>query len=56
MAVVYCLLRYETEAAKETKSWFACYGNHLGCRAEKGLQCGLSGNPVPTLATRWCGI
>ena len=46
----------ETLAAKETKNRLACHGNHLGCCAEKGLQCGLSGNPVPMLATYRCGI
>ena len=53
---VQCLLLSETLAAKETKNWLACNGNHLGCRAEEGLQCGLSGNPVSMLATHRCGI
>ena len=34
-----------------------CGGNHLGCsiETEKGLQCGLSGNRVVPLATRYRG-
>ena len=39
----------ETGAAKEAKRRFDCGGNRLGCPsgAERGLQCGLSGNRVP---------
>ena len=45
----------ETLPAKEAMKWFDCSGNHLGCRnwADKGLQCGLSGNRVPQWATLW---
>lgn len=42
---------------KRLKKRTDCGGNHLGCskEAEKGLQCGLSGNRVVLLATRYRG-
>ena len=47
------VLLLETLSAKEAKKRFDCSGNHLGCRngADKGLQCGLSGNRVPQWVT-----
>ena len=41
-----CILPFETLTAKEDKNRCDCYGNHLGCRADEDLQCGLSGDPV----------
>ena len=43
-------LTFETMSAKEAKNRFDCSGNHLGYsnEADRGLQCGLSGNPVTT--------
>ena len=42
---------------KRLKKRTDCGGNHLGCshETEKGLQCGLSGNRVVPMATRYCG-
>lgn len=46
-------LTVETMAAKEAKNRVACCGKHLGCssEADRGLQCGLSGNSVPDVVT-----
>ena len=50
----------EIMPAKEAKSRFACSGKHLGCPrrksgAARGLQYGLSGNPVPILGEGFKG-
>ena len=44
-------LTFETMSAKEAKNRFDCSGNHLGYsnEADRGLQCGLSGNSVPNM-------
>lgn len=47
------ILLFETISAKEAKSRRDCRGKLLGCsffEKFRGLQCGLSGNPVPTLS------
>ena len=46
-------LTFETMSAKEAKNRFDCSGNHLGYsnEADRGLQCGLSGNRVAYQAT-----
>ena len=43
-------MRLETIFAKEDTESSGCLGKLLGCRnwMNRGLQCGLSGNPVPT--------
>ena len=48
MAMRAAVLLFETTSAKEAKSRLACGGKRLGClyRADRGLQCGLSGSPV----------
>lgn len=45
----------ETYFAKEDMHWNGCRGKLLGCSYEVywGLQCGLSGNLVISMATRY---